>query len=693
MTSAFLTSSRLATICRASAAVMVVVGSLGSRAEVSAGVTIIPTFDSSITSDPNAAAIEAAINESISLYSQYLLDPITVTIDYTKGSGLGSNSTYYEAVRYTTYLTDLKNDATTNNDTIALAHLPSSTRDPVVNSRNIDAKLPNLRALGISASPPTGQTDSTITLNTSLTFPGSPNSSQQYSLLSVIEHETDEVLGLGSALPDSTTTIFPEDLFRYSSNGTRSFTTSGTSKAYFSLDGTTDLAQFDNQNDGGDFGDWQSNPLPSGVAPKVQDGFATPGAAPSLGIELIALDSIGYNVANVWIGNGSSNTWSTALNWAATPSNGSNLIFSGTLGLTNTNNSLTGVGSMTFDMTAGSFVISGSGVTLAGGIVNNSPKSQTINLNLTLAAAQQFNAAFGNIVINGTLANGGNTLTVSGGFNSNFGNSISGTGGLIKSGSGTLTLSASNSYSGGTTVNAGLLVLGHAAAVGTGGLAITNSAATNLSPGLSSPVVLSSLSINGGSSAPTATFDLTNNKVVLTNTTFAAAQATYSQVVNQVKYAADSSAWDKPGITSSTVANDVNVLGIPTGIGVVLNNNLNGNGNASDELFYGDGTSLPQFAGVSVNQNSVLLKYTYLGDSNLDGKVDSTDFGLFQTGYQRSDLGLRNLDGPLAITTTTEPSTLTDFGFFQAGFYNYFTPTRLRYEATVSSCAEPATYS
>jgi len=55
------------------------------------------------------------------------------------------------------------------------------------------------------------------------------------------------------------------------------------------------LAQFDNQNDGGDFGDWQSNPLPPGVGPKVQDAFATPGAAPSLGVELTALDVIGYD--------------------------------------------------------------------------------------------------------------------------------------------------------------------------------------------------------------------------------------------------------------------------------------------------------------------------------------------------------------------------------------------------------------
>ena len=66
-----------------------------------------------------------------------------------------------------------------------------------------------------------------------------------------------------------------------------------------SVRGLSHLAQFDNQNDGGDFGDWQSNPLPSGVLPKVQDAFATPNVTPSLGLsspEVIALDAIGYNL-------------------------------------------------------------------------------------------------------------------------------------------------------------------------------------------------------------------------------------------------------------------------------------------------------------------------------------------------------------------------------------------------------------
>ena len=68
--------------------------------------------------------------------------------------------------------------------------------------------------------------------------------------------------------------------------------------AFFSYNGSTDLAQFNNTCNGADFGDWQSNPLPNGVAAQVQDAFATPGAQPLYGSnEIAALSAIGYTVA------------------------------------------------------------------------------------------------------------------------------------------------------------------------------------------------------------------------------------------------------------------------------------------------------------------------------------------------------------------------------------------------------------
>jgi hypothetical protein len=260
--------------------------------------TITPIFDSTITSDPNAAAIENAINTAIANIQSMFSDPITVTINFSEmSSGLGQSNVYYYTLSYSTFLAALKADATTSDDATAIALLPSVSTNPVNSNSTINVKTANLRAVGIiGLNPPTGQPDGFIMLNTSITSPGSPGTSGAYVLLPTVEHEIDEVLGLGSSLPSPPgSTIFPQDLYRYDQSGARTFTTTSSAQAFFSINASADLAQFDNQNDGGDFGDWQSNPLPSGVLSKVQDAFATPGTNPALSVELTALDVIGYD--------------------------------------------------------------------------------------------------------------------------------------------------------------------------------------------------------------------------------------------------------------------------------------------------------------------------------------------------------------------------------------------------------------
>ena len=278
------------------------VPSESSTVAVTPGVTtalgINAIFDSSITSDANAAAIQNTINTAIATYQSTFTDPITVTIRFLKGGGLGSSSTYYQNLSYGTYLAALKTDAKSADDATANSNLPSVATNPVNGSSTINVKTANLRAVGISVNPPPGEPDSYISVNTALTSPGSPGTTGQYDLLVVVKHEIDEALGLGSTLPTiSQSTIFPEDLYRYNQNGSRSFTASTAATAFFSIDGVTDLAEFNNQTTAGDFGDWRSNPLPLGTAPKVQDAFGTAGAHPALGVELIALDVIGYDRA------------------------------------------------------------------------------------------------------------------------------------------------------------------------------------------------------------------------------------------------------------------------------------------------------------------------------------------------------------------------------------------------------------
>lgn len=276
---------------------------------------IVPTFDSSITSDPNASAIEATINSAIATYAADFSNPITVDITFEEmSSGLGSNSTFFETIPYATYCNALVAHATTANDASAVASLlvggVCPTNNPVTGSSMINVKTPNLRALGLLGPP--SSADGTVMVNTSLTNPGSPGSALSYSLISVVEHEMDELLGLGSALPNTnagsfatvgaapSNSPFPEDLFRYTAGpgGTRTFSAgspcSGLGNAFFSINGgTTDLAQFNNACNGGDFGDWAVV-----GSPKVQDWQATPGANPSLGVELVALDVVGYDLVD-----------------------------------------------------------------------------------------------------------------------------------------------------------------------------------------------------------------------------------------------------------------------------------------------------------------------------------------------------------------------------------------------------------
>ncbi len=273
------------------------------------GLVITPIYDSSITGDPQAATIEATINSVLQAYEKTFSDPITVKITFQETSnGLGQSSSYYNTgLPYATFRAALAADASTHYDAIALANLPGGTKNPVNGSGTIELTLPNGRALGFSGiaggydwNPPTGESDAVVYLNTSLmNLSRTSIDPGKYDLVAVVEHEINEVLGLSSALDGATAGSAPPtgdvdvlDLYRFDQNGVRSFNTLLASQSYFSIDGTTRLARF-NQDDSGDFHDWFS---PGTQIPRVQDAFATPSATPNMNVELIALDVIGYNL-------------------------------------------------------------------------------------------------------------------------------------------------------------------------------------------------------------------------------------------------------------------------------------------------------------------------------------------------------------------------------------------------------------
>ncbi len=266
------------------------------------GLTIVPTWDSSIESDPRSADIKATINAAIAVYKANFSDPITVAITFQKvATGLGGSSTFAGTFPYSAYRAALVSHATSADDMLALNFLPDAANNPVNGNPNICIPTALARALGFTggqALPPQGYPDSTISVNIALTnISPSDTDPRKYSLFAVVSHEMDEALAIGSSLNNlnngdaaPTYPIFPEDLFRYDLSGARSFNTNLTSAAFFSLNGTAQLAQF-NQRQGGDFSDWYS---PGGQTPKVQDACSTLGATAILGVELRVLDVLGY---------------------------------------------------------------------------------------------------------------------------------------------------------------------------------------------------------------------------------------------------------------------------------------------------------------------------------------------------------------------------------------------------------------
>ncbi len=136
----------------------------------------------------------------------------------------------------------------------------------------------------------------------------------------------------------------------------------------------------------------------------------------------------------------------------------------GMLTLSNANNSYSGgtnlSGGTTLDLGANNAAGTG-GLTVQGAL----PPFQPVS---TLALGT-FNQAVTTLSGGGNITSTGGTLTVQSGA---FSGTYSGTGGLVKTGVGTLTLSGANTYGGGTNVQAGTLALGVDNAAGTGTLIV-----------------------------------------------------------------------------------------------------------------------------------------------------------------------------------------------------------------------------
>jgi hypothetical protein len=207
-----------------------------------ASLTITPTFDTTITSLSNAAAVESAINAGIANIEANITSPNTVNASVyfygTSGGRSSSDSRYAELSYYQSY-NALKALATSPVQLTALASLgPAPTSDsspnPVNGSTYVQFSYTDAEnLLGVTAPAsvgPGGAYDGEVSVSTDLTY-----------TQTAATHEVDEILGIGAGseitfVPGNWNPLGPVgplDLFRYSAPGVRSFTNSTTATSLF----------------------------------------------------------------------------------------------------------------------------------------------------------------------------------------------------------------------------------------------------------------------------------------------------------------------------------------------------------------------------------------------------------------------------------------------------------------------------
>ncbi len=345
--------------------------------------------------------------------------------------------------------------------------------------------------------------------------------------------------------------------------------------------------------------------------------------------------------------------WGTLTNWNGTslPSNPGDIVTFGnsigvptTITLNGDEEFQVSVGTMNFTSGVSYTIAQGTGGTLT---LNGNTPSLTYSQNFaastltTTNAVAQINDAFGNHTISAPVSlatsvdiavgQATNTFTISGNISGNGGIDLVST--TMALSAGTVALSGSNTYGGGTTVTGGTLLISKASALPansnvniTGGLLQLATNATG--------ETLSSLTISGN-----ATLDIANNHIFIN---YGSNSDPLSSIYGYLKSGFNNGAWNGPGIISS--AAQVPTNGLQYGVGFADGD---------------DGTHA--VAGLSSGQ--IELKYTLVGDANLDGSVNGSDFSILAANF---GLGVTNWDqGNFLFSSSVNGS---DFSALAANF-------------------------
>ncbi len=298
--------------------------------------------------------------------------------------------------------------------------------------------------------------------------------------------------------------------------------------------------------------------------------------------------------------------WSNAPNWGTNlvPQAFQTLQFFGNTGLQNTNDiaANTPFSGFQFMGGAGAFTLTGNVVNLTGNIINyDTNVQQTINMDVVLQGSSwEFNASNGNLLVNGNISETNASL------------------GIVKTGANTLTLSGTNSYSGGTILQAGTLAFARSS--GMSG-SITNG-----------PIGSGSLTINAGTiTAVNGSQTISNSILVAADFTVGGAQnltlaglmdlSNSVQAINIANTAntffagsISNGGWIKLGSgTLTLVGNGTYVGGTILSNGTIVVSNLTGSATGLGNVLVGNNTTLSMQGGIiNGNPGSVLTNLGYL---------------------------------------------------------------------------------
>jgi autotransporter-associated beta strand protein len=184
----------------------------------------------------------------------------------------------------------------------------------------------------------------------------------------------------------------------------------------------------------------------------------------------------------------------------------------------------------------------------------------------------------------------------------NLGTGVNGAG-LVMNGQGTLVLKATNTYSGGTTVNSGTLLVGTTGALPNDDTVNVNGGTLRLgtSTGLAT---LASLTVNGS-----GTFDVNNNHVIIN---YGGGTDPVASIAALLAAGYNGGAWNGPGgITSSAAA-----------------------GNPGYTLGYADAADTGNPAGLA--SGTMEVAFTLIGDADLNHTVNGIDFGILAANFNKT---------------------------------------------------------